>query len=622
MPYIGAANMYIRNSKSPNLSTQMETVKKFISLDWTQDNLNVRQIFIRSFPGYLHEEFREMSKGRNNPEFHQEIRILFFETFKFIFRNKSLLNDGMSQSFVVFFLDLIKTVDPDLIFDPKALINSIEICVSYEPNKALFINENGVWNMYNYFKVKENDLFVEFFRICQEVYDPDDGIISSLSMVKISDHVNRMMSKSNIREDRDCGLHITMVFMMFERLKLFYELDLDLRQLYVITEFMLMGYIDGKRPPFCLSHLSHIWTLIFRGSRNRLRINNTKKLIVFAGIHSIALFRKLKFHMRKSQKFTLTENTKQILYTLYLMLIALPYIDRNKNKWLIDLLKDLHGLFQTYFEKYSIEHLGIDGQFHILQYYIKSYVTLCIVMSLHDRQAFQEFFDKLRNTPSLKLHLCFLQSLLWCNISFLFCSTLSHINKKLEDVFNLLVDTIKELMRPAISNKLQADKALFFYEDVKSEHLSMMESYWMTTVFSKCIKRSTKEFSIISPEGLHYSFYKICYELMAGIAIKLNDSSLCHPSLPVIFQRFYRQYSDDTKDVAFIDINSDLSKTLILPNFTRLHYVKNTLLALKNEDKTYLKKAFRIFTLIYELKLIFCDIDSQFRDIHIMKALL
>ncbi|KII67465.1 hypothetical protein RF11_07457 [Thelohanellus kitauei] len=114
-----------------------------------------------------------MSEDRTNVDNYDEMVFLLFNIFIFIYRNHNCVGDPKTRSFVNIFLKLIKNRDKHEAFPIEELLDSINICLSYDVNKVLFINENGIPNLYIYFDISSTKTSVQFWKICHKVYKLD-----------------------------------------------------------------------------------------------------------------------------------------------------------------------------------------------------------------------------------------------------------------------------------------------------------------------------------------------------------------------------------------------------------------------------------------------------------------
>ncbi|KII63729.1 hypothetical protein RF11_08721 [Thelohanellus kitauei] len=99
-----------------------------------------------------------------------------------------------AQGFFVLFLKLIKSSDILVSFDLDQLIDSIQKCISYEPNKVLFINENGMYNFYNYCRNHMTNITSKFWNLCIKIFEEVYVERSSLCPVKLTENVKEIMN--------------------------------------------------------------------------------------------------------------------------------------------------------------------------------------------------------------------------------------------------------------------------------------------------------------------------------------------------------------------------------------------------------------------------------------------
>ncbi|KII70560.1 hypothetical protein RF11_05065 [Thelohanellus kitauei] len=101
-----------------------------------------------------------------------------------------------------------------------------------------------------------------------------------------------------------------------------------------------------------------------------------ENLIVLSGIFSYYISQKLIDCCKKSVKFAVTKNIKQMFQIIYLTLVAFHTINHHEYDWLGLVLKNVYERIQIYFKKHSIEDLTVEDQFLFLQYLFKSMSVL------------------------------------------------------------------------------------------------------------------------------------------------------------------------------------------------------------------------------------------------------
>ncbi|KII72551.1 hypothetical protein RF11_03257 [Thelohanellus kitauei] len=399
-----AFDTYMKASQSFDLCRQMSAVKNLISNFSDQFDTKADRLFIRNFPRELFEEFRQMSKGRMNVYRYQETQMLFFDTFIFIFRNLNLVMNKRAQSFIVFLLNVIKTREPNSVLNPIALIDSILTCVSVEKNKARFINENGMFNLYNYLGITTTHLSQRFLTICFHIYQLDRGSSSSLRPSKLTRGLAEIFEKFLSTDDDFYSRFLVIVFRMLHRQKILDEIEFNVIQFYDITVAMILRNVQNHQDSPFIDHLSKIWGGILNGHRNIFKIDSIDKLIIFAAIFSINFSMKFTAVNLGSASFNITKNKKQRLYVIYLALVVFPTISYDANLWFIQTLKRLHMSIHLYIEKHSTQNLSLENRFIIYQYYVKSLVTLNMEISSRIYSILKRFSEKISTNHSYSIY--------------------------------------------------------------------------------------------------------------------------------------------------------------------------------------------------------------------------
>ncbi|KII62574.1 hypothetical protein RF11_05204 [Thelohanellus kitauei] len=391
---------YIFIKRTQDVSAQIEAVRNFISYSSCNQNRKEERLFIENFPTELKIEFSRMGEEGTNLDGYHEKKKLFFDVFNFTFRNRRSVLTVQSKEFAEIFLKIIKTHKYDSALDPSPFIDSLKVCVSYDQNKVLFINENGMFHFYQNFNIRTSTLGERFMTLCQHIYELDRSNIHSLYIIKLTPNVNQIMTRYSTYRQNYCAMLLFKLFQMLHRFRLLDDVNFDVNQFYDITVLISLRYIGSDYFPMFVSHLSKIWTAILNVSINKLEIDSIDKLMLFAGLFAIGISSKLMKLIRGSDKLKMTKNKKQRLYIIYFTFVAFPMIDHQSNTWLRTALIRLHHFFQKYFEKHSLTDFSFETQFLIVQYYIKSLVTLNIEISDNDRTIFKAFFGDLATNPS------------------------------------------------------------------------------------------------------------------------------------------------------------------------------------------------------------------------------
>ncbi|KII74950.1 hypothetical protein RF11_01252 [Thelohanellus kitauei] len=396
-----ALDSYINHSQCTSIEIQMEAIKNAIWILWHQYNLKADREFIENFPNEVYEEFQNMSDGETNVYLYQEKKILFFDVFTFIFRNNNLLSDSKAKSFIELFLKFIKTRNDSVVYNSIQLIQSLEFCIKHESNKVLFINENGMFNIYYYLYDVMVRLRKRFWALCESIYDLNMSHRSSLIPAKLSESLSQIMSKFCTEQEIKCMRLLIIVLYMLRRFKLLNEIEIDSNQFYNTTDLIYKKKAQNVKNYTFFNDLSKIWINFLNGSRYKLEIDTIPKLMCFVAIFSNHLSNKLKSIIQSGRKLEVTVNVKKWLYIIYFGLMAYPIIGEVEKKFACPRLKNLHFSLQDYIQKYCLEDFTIENQFIFLQYYIKSHVSLSIPISSKEDTVFEGFLQKLELYPSL-----------------------------------------------------------------------------------------------------------------------------------------------------------------------------------------------------------------------------
>ncbi|KII74109.1 hypothetical protein RF11_08487 [Thelohanellus kitauei] len=150
---------------------------------------------IFSIYGRLLDEFKRMSEAKPSEQGYQMNKRLFFDVFSFIYDTTFLIDDTKAISFVEIFLKFIKSKDPHPLCDQYKLIDCIHNCIENKNNAVVFINENGMFNFFTYFKEKNAGSSLRFLKLCQTVYRIDHSYCLSLKQEKITESPNELIIK-------------------------------------------------------------------------------------------------------------------------------------------------------------------------------------------------------------------------------------------------------------------------------------------------------------------------------------------------------------------------------------------------------------------------------------------
>ncbi|KII68948.1 hypothetical protein RF11_13561 [Thelohanellus kitauei] len=379
----------------------MEAVRIFVSHFFEIESKEADTVFVKNFPTKLFDEFWLMSHRRTNVDGYHEKITLCMQTFTFLFRNTNFRSQGVAERIIWLFLKSIKAPDPIRDFDARLLMDSIVICVGHIRNQIMFIEENGPFHVYYFFQISTNNLLPLFWNMCQHVYNLDYRNSTTLLRINHSSRLNQLMTKYTLHQEENCALILFIVLRMLVHVRLLYSANFNITQFFVITVSICQPNFQTFNYRNFFSQLSKIWTVLLRGFDKADKIASEYKLITISAIFAIDLLNKLRHMASHSIELNVTENKKQRLYIIYFTLISSPIIDEDNYPWLRKILEDLHAAFQNYFEKFSIQNLSFENKFPLLQYFIKSHVTLHIGLSHNDQHVFTRYHNKLKMDPSL-----------------------------------------------------------------------------------------------------------------------------------------------------------------------------------------------------------------------------
>ncbi|KII65529.1 hypothetical protein RF11_10732 [Thelohanellus kitauei] len=238
---------FLNVKPSDNFTEQMCAVKNWMSRFSHENNISFDLLFINNFPTLLYDEFSRISNGETDVENYQDKKILLFEVFTFIFRNKNAkFDDPKAQSFVRFFLTFIKTHDRASNIPIDDLIDSINVCISNDRYAAMFIEENGMLNFYIYFGLNSTYLKIEFRKMCSNVHKICCIKKSRLNLDKLTFCIDEFQNNLVKTKDNEC-LHIFLSFLnMIHHIKLLFKLEYDADKIYEITEIPFLTYCHNK----------------------------------------------------------------------------------------------------------------------------------------------------------------------------------------------------------------------------------------------------------------------------------------------------------------------------------------------------------------------------------------
>ncbi|KII69866.1 hypothetical protein RF11_02796 [Thelohanellus kitauei] len=595
------------NLRSTDLLIQIEIVRNFISRFSRQNDEEADLLFIEKFPAELFEEFNSMKEDETNRMEYQKKKTLFMEVFNFIFRGVKLSNHSKATTFIEIFLKFLKDRDPSSLFQVNTFIRSINNCITHKPNKILFINENGMLNFFYYFHNDINTSSFKFWKTCKSIYMIKPKHSSSLSLDKLQENVNQTMTEYLTTNDKVCQRLLVTLLMMVQRLKLFDEIEFDANTFFEITKQMVLDHIENSYNIFMMVHLSKIWSGILNGSRNKFPIDNFEKLIFLSAIFSIDISSGILKELRPPKRsiFEMTKNKKQRIYIIYFTLVAFPLIS-DSFKWILKVFEELHNTIYKYIHRNPFSKQSVEDQFHIMQYYIKSLVTLNMPISSQDDVVITKFLGTLYSHSSFGLHVSFLTSQLLLRIEDLNKFKGAYLTDGLCKHECFLFDLILTLSNDKYVSKLQNDRNLFLYEDIKSTHISMLDEDIIKHVFLKCESDLSNAFQTQENTDSENGRYKMYEQVMVWTVISFNEQNFLSRHTA---QYYITQLQDyNPSNILSSHENSGSSSVSTLSSNT------------PEESETYFEHPFqtlvRCFMEIYELKFIFGGINSKFTNLN------
>ncbi|KII71112.1 hypothetical protein RF11_11753 [Thelohanellus kitauei] len=607
--YDQAVHQYIVGVQSHDLATQMEAVKNFIS-DYLHRYFSKRySVFIENFPDELFADFKRVCEVGINVGAYQDNKKLFFEVFIFISRSASFIGHFKEKLFLELFLKVIKNSDSAPCLDLIPLISSIEVLVSCDTNKSIFINENAIFNFYCYFPIKANNLSQRFKDICQRLYN-DCGLPesekSNLCPVQLKENLNQIINRYSSCQEEDIQYMLFTILKMLNRLRMLDKVKFNINQFFNCMNSTLMHVINTNDGLRFLRRMPNICHFLLTGFRNVFHIDSIDTLMSIAAMCAINISIKMEKFIR--YRIYWTSNYEMNFYIIYLALVSFPIIDHNSNPWLRRMFVELHHWVRISIQNNLIEEFRFDWKFLIMQYYIKSIYTLNIPVTDQDIQSINLFMNTLVGNKDLNLHFSYLNS-----------QWFIHLYQSLKDYQSLrstgsaqiqiiLQDLIVALSDKRYINKLKSDQKLFKYENLRSHYLPMITEDFIKSVFSQCQSQMCHAYNNQSLDHIDNEEIKLYNQIMRKVVIFLNESNYLDQKTAKDFMQllnpniiFSSNVEGDPNDIRS---NSD---DVVLYNAST---ETNAL------SKLPLHALFNWFYLIYEMKFMFGDINSKFADLN------
>ncbi|KII72990.1 hypothetical protein RF11_08165 [Thelohanellus kitauei] len=498
-----ALTEYIIQTKSRNMSVQREDVKEFIRRFSQQNFSYADHLFISHFPKELYQQFEAMSNGRSELQRFVENLDFIIEIFCFIFRNNNVLKYAKAHNFIVFFLSCIKNCTTSNQFVIENILDSINFCILYEKNRLFFIHENGMYHLYSFFQRPRLDLALRFLKKCKQVYIWHREKIASLSPMKLTVSVYRILSDHSETRCDETGKLLLLVLKMISQLRFLDDIQFSLHQLIKLTINMLYIYKRDRNDDILSFGISKIWSGIINSPKNTFQFFRKDKFECLGSVFAIDLSRKFRTAVGRYRKFEVTKKIRQKLIIINLTLVYVNKIGKNPSVRFRRAFKELHRGFKEYLqihaledqtiEDQTIEDQTIEDQFILLQYYIKSHFSLNVKISPPEERVVYRYLERFASWPLLKLHALFLDCQLFHVSLFNVTSLQSNFSDYSEKIKGLIHGLILALTDETYISKLQNEQKLFLYEDVKSVHLSKINS--------KCIKQVF--ISVLNEFGYH-----------------------------------------------------------------------------------------------------------------------
>ncbi|KII62575.1 hypothetical protein RF11_05205 [Thelohanellus kitauei] len=177
--------------------------------------------------------------------------------------------------------------------------------------------------------------------------------------------------------------------------------------------------------------------------------------------------------------------------------------------------------------------------------------------------------------------------------------------KSLYKMQNFLAELIVALSDQTYINKVQNEKKLLMYEDLKNCDLAVINYDLIREVFIGCESNLRGAFDNELYDCRTVSEYKMYKHVMAKIVLIFNESKFLDQKTADYYTKLFFpkdsssiiKYIYDRDENSYFSLASDVASN------------KSSLYNLQ------LLFVFKLFKLVYEMKFIFCDIDSRFPNI-------
>ncbi|KII67301.1 hypothetical protein RF11_07724 [Thelohanellus kitauei] len=501
------------------------------------------------------------------------------------------------------FLKCIKIGDPILSFNPHCVIDTIVQCHCYGPFHVLIINENTMFHLFYFFKSTELNLAKIFKKMGHQIHNVDLSIRDHLNSAKITENVEQIMNRLSATEEEDIAWLLFIILRMLCRVALIGRIEFNVTQLYSITNSTFLSEIKRKVDSKHLKRVSKTWSGILNESRNTIQIDSISKLVFISAIYAMDLSRKLKTVFHDLLNYEMSSKKLQRIYIIYFTLVAFPLIDDPTYPLLHEILIELHGLIQKYIENPLFNRLVFKKQFLIIQYYTMSLSVLNIHVSHQDEQMIEGFSSMLSQNKWLKLHSSYITSNFLLNIFDNLQNRGSIIDTFIFKIKNLLQDLIEALTNDDYINKLISEQKLFMYEDVKTDYLMIIKQSFIKICFLRCELSLRLTSDNQGPEIFENNSYNRCKEVLTKTISSFNESNYLDKNSASLFMRWCGIISSDCSNShSYLDDIDSLSDAMRVASISEQ---PNTRCGI------HIQAILRWFTLIYEMKFIFMDINSK-----------
>ncbi|KII65947.1 hypothetical protein RF11_09407 [Thelohanellus kitauei] len=430
--------------------------------------------------------------------------------------------------------------------------------------------------------------------MCEEVYNLDGENPHKLNLYKIPGNIQQIFKTMGNTGDQGYVRLVFIIFRMLCQQRLIDLVKFNTFTLYQATFYDINGNIIDNQELWFKYNLSKIWIRLLCRHNKAVQISTLDMLIHFAILFSKTISCKLKNASVGSGNFELTMNKKKMLYIIYLVLVAFPIINNERKLFVWQVLIDLHISFQQYFQKNTFEDLSFENQFLLIQYYIKSFVTLHIEISPHDDVILNRFFERIITYPSLKLHYNFLACQFFFKFSIVTTNRETYRANDLIKIKKFINDLIIALSNGQYISKLKRDGQLFLYENLKNVNLSMIENKFISLLFNKCFSQTVG--SIQCPEAIDtpHDEHETCRKRFKSILISFNKSN-------------YLSKKNANLHLSSIEMHDE--NVCQIPPETDKSGFLNVLYTVKKKPLTF-QQLFRLFIMVFEMRFIYDDIKS------------